>query len=259
MNVRKGGERVKVDRETRDRITSHYRAHQEAYDKIWSNLDSVRTRFEAVDRDGKIPYLKLSYINAVVSIRTSVEAQEEALSQLMAGENSKAAMSRVNYHRQKRKYIAQSLEDAAAWTDIASLLKSGDVDAAHMTVLDRLKYIGPVKAPFVLAKLGYTQKMCIDGNVARIVGLDDHPSTNDVHEYEEICRTIRSQFPILSDRIEPFHLHWVIFDWMRNNRTDRGRANKPSRQVDPVTSHDAWFNAVLNSPSEIKRVVDSFS
>lgn len=242
---------MNVEDETRRRVVSHYRSHSEAYNEIWSNLDAVRSRFEAAECGEKTAYLKLSYVNAVISIRTSAEIQEEAMTRLMTGVDLESAMDRVNYYRQKRKYIRQSLEDETVWEEMTSCLKEGDIDIAHKTALDRLKYIGTVKAPFILANLGFTEKMCFDSNVVRVAGMNDYPSTTDVTEYEDLCRELRNEFPVLSKELDPFHLHWVIFDWQRNN------AVETEGQTNQVTFHDAWFDAVLADPSKIKKVVEA--
>lgn len=109
----------------------------------------------------------------------------------MAGDDPETAMASVNYHTQKRKYMRQSLQDEAIWEDIALALQDEYVDRAHETALE-LGYIGTVKAPFILSMLGYTEKMCIDGNALNVLGMDDYPSMDDVHQYEQLCRDVRA-------------------------------------------------------------------
>lgn len=249
---------MQVSDETRQGIVSHYRTYAETYDRIWSNLDAIYERFEAADRREKTAYLKLSYVSAVLSIKTRVSLHEEAMERLMAGDSLETAIESVNYHRQKRKYMRRSLRDDRVWKKLVSTLESGDVDRAHEIALDRLDYIGTVKAPFLLAMLGYTEKMCFDSNVVRVTGLDDHPSTSDVREYERMCRKLRGEFPVLSEEIDPFHPHWIIFDWQRYASTDEDNASEDSDEI-PVTSHDAWFDAALNPPPKIERIVGSLT
>lgn len=248
---------MRVDDNTRRHIRSHYRTHTESYTRIWSKLDAIRERLEDTDRDGKIAHLKLSYINAVISIRTTADKQDEAVARLMAGYDLETALASVNYHTQKRKHMRRSLDDEIVWNEIAVSLEADDLYSAHEIALDRLGYIGTVKAPFIFAMLGYTQKMCIDGNALRVLGLDDYPSTKDIHEYERLCRAIREEFPQLSAELDPFHLHWVIFDWQRsaprNGDEPPGRSNPSGR----VTQHDAWFEAALCDIPRIQEMIDS--
>jgi len=248
---------MRVDTDTRKQIDSHYRSHAETYDRIWSKLDAIQERFREADRDGKIAHLKLSYINSVISIRTTADKQDEAIARLMAGENLETAMASVNYRKQKQKYMEQSLSENEVWTDLASALEAENTDIAHKTALDQLKYIGTVKAPFLLAMLGYTEKMCLDGNAISVIGMDDYPSTSDVQQYEELCRKLRSEFPTLSEEIDPFHLHWVIFDWQRSSIRN---ADATSQQLDrpvQVTHHDPWFDAALSELSKIESIVET--
>lgn len=248
---------MRVDTDTRRHIVSHYREYADTYNQIWSKLDSVHARFKMATQDEKISYLKLSYINAVISIRTPADRQDEAIARLMAGADLETAMERVNYHTQKQKYMKQSLGESKSWNKIAATLETGDLDAAHKIALEQLKYIGPVKAPFIFAMLGYTEKMCIDGNAIRVLGMDDYPSTTNVQQYEELCQEIRREFPTLSEELDLFHLHWVVFDWQRSTpRNGTTASQSPDQTSSQVTRHDAWFDAILSSVAEIESVVD---
>ncbi|WP_148859277.1 hypothetical protein [Natronococcus pandeyae] len=174
----------------------------------------------------------------------------------MAGDDLETAMASVNYHTQKRKYMRQSLGEVDVWEDIAVALQNGAVDRAHETALE-LDYIGTVKAPFILSMLGYTEKMCIDGNALRVLGLDDYPSMDDVRQYEELCRDVRAEFPTLSEELDPFHLHWVVFDWERSSTQNGDTVAGVQTQSRQITRHEAWFDAALRNVTEIESIVDS--
>lgn len=250
---------VNVNNDIRQAILTHYTTHSELYDEIWSKLYTIHNRFLDADRNEKITYLKLSYINAVISIRTPASIQDEAITRLMSGESFEEAMSKVNYQNQKQKYMIQSLNNSVVWRELVSFIESDAIDSAHEIAVDQLKYIGAVKGPFIFAMLGYTEKMCLDGNVIRVIGLEDHPSTSELDDYERFCQEIREEFPALDKKLDPFHLHWVIFDWMRYHRTDQGAAKKSYSQVEYVTTHDAWFDAALAGISDIHQMIDSIS
>lgn len=251
------GDELWVESDTRQQIRSYYRAHADSYDQIWSDLEAVRERFEETDRDGKIARLKLSYVNAVISIRTTASKQDEALSRLVAGDDLETALASVNYHTQKRKYMRQSLQDDPIWDDIALALQNERVDRAHETALE-LGYIGTVKAPFILSMLGYTEKMCIDGNALNVLGLEDYPSMDDVTQYEQLCQNVRAEFPVLSDELDPFHLHWVVFDWQRST-SQNGKTTSSRTESARVTRHEPWFDAALRDVAEIEAVVEEIA
>lgn len=245
-----------VTDQTRSQIASHYYTHVELYRQIWRKLEAIRERFHEADREGKIAYLQLSYMNAVISIRTEASRQDEAVRRLMAGDDLETALESVNYYRQKANAIRNTLQRETVWHEIVSTLEDEAIDVAHESALDGLKYVGPVKAPFVFAMLGYTEKMCIDSNVVQVVGMDEWPDTTEVDRYEEICQRVRNQFPVLSKELDPFHLHWVVFDWHRYHDTGTGKTQKART---PVTLHDAWFDAALRDPSEIKGITESIT
>ncbi|WP_306061339.1 hypothetical protein [Natronococcus wangiae] len=87
--------------------------------------------------------------------------------------------------------------------------------------------------------LDYTEKMCIDGNALRVLELDAYPSMDDVHQYEQLCRDVRAEFPTLSEELDPFHLHWVVFDWQRSSTQNGDTAVESQTQPSQVTRHEA--------------------
>lgn len=250
---------MRVNEDVRHRIVSHYEEHAEVYEELWTKLDTVHDRFRSGDREAKISYLKLSYINSVISVRSPVSQHENALNQLMVSRDLETAISSTIFYRTKLNAIRQSLDEEKVWRELANDLDSGSIDAAHRRALNHLRYIGPVKAPFILAKLGYTEKMCLDSNVVEALDLDREPSNLSLEKYNELCKNIQYEFPSLTKELEPFHLQWVIFDWQRlggsDNRADRG----PTDKSEKVTSHDAWFNAVLSDQSTVQNVVEALA
>ncbi|WP_222912668.1 hypothetical protein [Natrinema sp. SYSU A 869] len=245
-----------IDDETRRQITEHYRTYTETYQQIWSQLDTIHDRLNTTDIEGKSAYLQLSYINAVISIQTPVDRHEESLRKLMNDRNLETALESVNYRRKKLDSIQQSLDQNTVWRNLASMLENKDVSSAHETALDRLRLVGTVKTPFLFATLGYTEKMCIDGNEANLMGMDRTPQTDDIDRYEQLCQEICSEFPALSEELDPFHLHWVIFDWQRHPNTNKEPQDE-QQQADPITHHDAWFDAALRDTAAIQRRMES--
>lgn len=247
-----------IDTKTRQQITSHYRTYADTYQQIWSQLDTLHNRFRQTDLEGKCAYLKLSYVNSVISVRTPVDTHEAALRQVMSGQDLETALQSVNYRRKKENSIRQTVRQDSVWERIAAYLEEQDVNSAHEIALDQLRLVGTVKTPFLFAMLGYTEKMCIDGNEANLMGMDRTPQTDNIERYEELCYEICSEFSTLREELDPFHLHWVIFDWQRHPKTD-GKARAHQRQSEPVTHHDAWFEAALDNEPRIRRRMDSIA
>ena len=247
---------MKVTDATRSEIVAHYRTHESTYSRIWGRLDDIQTHFRMADKEGKIAYLKLSYINSVISVQTPLHIYEEAFRLILEGKDLDTALERVNYNGQKKKYLRQCLADADIWETLVTDLEERGLDAAHKTAIDRLKFVGTVKVPFTLAMLGFTEKMCLDANVCRVMDIDEIPTTVVVDRYESVCESVRDHFPTLMEEIDPFHLQWVLFDYQRFNRTNMDPDAAVRLDVDQqVAYHEAWFDGALKDVSEIKQIV----
>lgn len=247
---------MEIDNTTRVQIVKHYREYSDIYEEIWERLDTVHKKFNRTGINSKLWYLKLSYINSVISIRTPVPQHEEALSNLMERGDLKAQLENITYGNNKYKYILQSLDKDSVWNEIVSDLNAGDIDAAHRNASDNLLNIGTVKTPFLFANLGYTEKMCLDGNISAVLNTGRMYHKN-IDEYKQICSDILRQFPELQAELDPYHLQWVIFDWKRYNNAN-GFEDQIFREQDgAVTTHKAWFDAVLRDPAEIGEVIES--
>ena len=247
---------MRLSDETRADIEAHYRRHSETYQRIWGKLDDVNERFLDASESGKIAYLKLSYINSLISVQCPLHVHEEALNRVVAGESFDEAFTSVNYNGQKIKYGRETLANDEVWSQILSDLQSDGLDSAHKTALDGLKFVGTVKVPFTFAMLGFMSKMCLDANVVRLMGLEEPPSTVVVEKYERQCQEVRDHFPVLTEELEPFELQWLIFDYQRFNRTGMSEEQKARIKANKqVTYHDSWFNAALRDVSEIEEIV----
>jgi len=108
------------------------------------------------------------------------------------------------------------------------MIEDGDIDKAHKFILETFKGVGPAKAPFVLAMLGFTEKMCIDTNMVNAFGLDGHPSTVVVERYESICETLRDKMPTMKELTSPFLFQWTVFDYQRGE----------------VSHHDVFYDSL---------------
>lgn len=219
---------------------AHYRNHREAYDYIADRLRNTRKAFLSASRNVQKSLLFDSATNALISASTRLNNHESAFIEYRLANGRDEILealqgNSVLYHNNKTDYIVRN-EDIQM-DDIIDEIEAGNLDTAHRAILDQFAGLGARKAGFTLAMLGFTEKMCIDGNVARKCGLDK----SDIYEgvvierYEAQCREIRSQFPDLADELDPFLWQWVVFD------SERGT----------VTAHDPWFMAVEEITGEI--------
>jgi thermostable 8-oxoguanine DNA glycosylase len=180
--------------------------------------------------------LQQSHSFAVISVQTPVDIHEDAFTQLWADDkplaNIDEALSSVNYRNNKTDYIRHSLTHAHLWADVVEMIEDGDIDKAHKYVLDTFKGVGPAKAPFTFAMLGFTSKACIDANVINVFDLDEHVSTVVVEKYENIVESLREKTPTLSEKLSPFMWQWAVFSYQR-----QGVSGSPDM-------HDAWFKVL---------------
>jgi len=242
---------------TRSEIVAHYRTHEATYQRIWGQLDTIRERFKKADRETKKDYLKLSYVNSVISVQTPLHIHEEAFRRILSGDGLERALERVNYNGQKKKYLSQCLQEPDIWETLVTDYNERGLDTMHKTAIDRLKFVGTVKVPFMLANLGFTEKMCLDANVCRIMGIDSQPTTVVVDRYESLCTDVCDLFPVLEVELDPYHLQWVLFDYQRFNRTnmDPDTANRLDVETQ-VAHHEAWFDGALMSEPELNMLFE---
>jgi len=200
-------------------VTNHYRRNSDEYAEIESQLAKTRAAFFEAEPSEQVRMLQKSHSFAVISVQTPVHIHEEAFTLLWQNDNPigdlEDALSSVNYRNQKAEYIKHSLTHAHLWSDVVTMLESGDIDEAHKYILDEFKGVGPAKAPFTLAMLGFTEKACIDANVINAMGLDKHVNTVVVEKYDAIVESLRDKMPTLRDETSPFLWQWITFDWQR--------------------------------------------
>lgn len=200
-------------------VTNHYRRNANDYAEIEDRLERTREAFLSSPKDEQIRMLQKSHSFAVISVQTPVHIHEDAFTSLWENDTPLAdledALSSVNYLNQKNEYITHSLENGHLWARVVSMLESGEIDAAHKFILDEMKGVGPAKAPFTLAMLGFTEKACIDANVINAMGLDKHVSTVVVEKYDAIVESLRDKMPTLKEETTPFLWQWVTFDYQR--------------------------------------------
>ena len=214
-------------------VTNHYRNNRAEYMQIQSKLKETRENFLNASRDKQITMLQKSHSFAVISVQTPVDIHEQAYENLWQNDvitttNAKEALSSVNYKNNKVDYILHSLRNQGKWFAVCDMLETDNIDEAHKFILDNMKGVGPAKAPFVLAMLGFTEKMCIDTNIVNAFDLDGHATTVVVEKYDNLCKRIRDKMPTMRDMTSPFLFQWVTFDYQRGN----------------ISHHDTFYNSL---------------
>lgn len=210
----------------------HYEENRALYNQIEQNLLTVNQEFMAADVDKQVNMIEQATIFAILSVQAPVQVHERAYVRLLFADDEsemRDAVQELNYWKNKIRYIKENAENAD-FRGIRDLLVRGRIDRAHRYMRDQCLGLGLRKAGFSLADLGYTEKMCIDTNVAQMCGIpkDDIYNGVVVDKYENQCEYCRAQYPELANKVSNFLYQWILFDAQR----------------DTVTTHDSWFMSV---------------
>jgi thermostable 8-oxoguanine DNA glycosylase len=210
-------------------VTNHYRNNRDTYEQISARLFRTRKKFLQASRLEQIEMLQKSHSFAVISVQTPVHIHENAFTELWQNgtpeSDIEGALESVNYKNNKKDYITHSLENSGKWDTVCDMLENGNIDTAHKFILDEMKGVGPAKAPFVLAMLGFEEKMCIDANIINAFDLDGHATTVVVEKYDKLCKSLRDKMPTMRDMTTPFMFQWITFDYQR----------------DEISTHDTFY------------------
>lgn len=203
--------------------TNHYRNNVDHYNSVRARLSATKQRFTEGDKHEQVRMLQVSHAFAALSVQTSVENHEQAFQSLFENgmPTSKDAVrdsiNMCNYWKSKARYIWDSINSVNEWWEVAKMLESGEIDQAHKYIINTFLGVSTAKAPFVLAMLGFTEKMCLDTNICQIAGID-RPSTVVVDKYENLVTSVREKFQTLrKEASEPFIFQWALFDYKRGN------------------------------------------
>ena len=210
-------------------VTNHYRNNRDTYEQISARLFRTRKKFLQASRLEQIEMLQKSHSFAVISVQTPVHIHENAFTELWQNgapeSDIEGALESVNYKNNKKDYITHSLENSGKWDTVCDMLENDNIDTAHKFILDEMKGVGPAKAPFVLAMLGFEEKMCIDANIINAFDLDGHATTVVVEKYDKLCKSLRDKMPTMRDMTTPFMFQWITFDYQR----------------DEISTHDTFY------------------
>lgn len=277
-----------------DLVNNWYDTHRETYQWVWSQLDEMQKVWVNGDHQTRIGLLKGSFIFTLFTQRVVTDLAEESFLRVIEGDSVPTALSETGagFHHSKTAKIYQSFWDDDLWDAVVDMIAAGQIDTAHQALIDnpRVKGVATAKAAFVLANVGLTQKMCINSNVARLLGQeyeitgectsnddckekypdltapkciggscvsDPAPTTSKVDKYESLCADVQQFFPDLSRRMEPYHLQWLLFDLNRHFRFGDRTANPKQIEdmtvpgTDAVATHTVWFDTAINRPERV--------
>lgn len=219
----------------------HFRRNRDTYNTIRGRLMDARKSYKTASPAQRRLRLVKAHSWSVISIQTPVEIHESAFRQLWGGVNSVEdigsnlpdALSSVNYRNNKEEYIREFAGDIEAQERVDELIMADELDKAQKYIIDNVRGVGTVKAPFMLGNNGFTEKMCVDANVIGLTGVEK-PETVVVEKYNGVCDKICDMFPALNKQLEPYLLQWVIFCFKRNK----------DGRLSGVDTHDVWFSEI---------------
>lgn len=251
-------------------IILFYEDNKATYRGAWSRLDQVKNKYLSSPPDEQEAMIKASYVNAIISQQTQVHLHEEAWQRWIDGEPVTDAMKAggVQYYDQKGRgefpgnvgWIHDGLANEAVWEMAREKLEMKKPNAAHEVLLDSATGLSQRKAPFTLANLGFTQKMCIDTNVGQLFRAtvpDDMGATL----YADVCREIVDWFPdefISNENLRPYEVQWLVFDFYRVHNVvfpNGGDEIRVERNDKPVAQHDIWFTSVTSQWPKTRKAV----
>lgn len=229
-------------------VVGQYVENKLIYDATQVKLERITNLIETEPDPIAETILFMADTYAVISTQTRVGPHELAFVRVMHAmdmdairrvlEETRARGPRddaVLFHNNKASYIEANLRNVDYSAQL-ELFRAGKFDELHRRKVDDVAGIGMAKSAFSLAMCGVTQKMCVDGNVARFFGIDpedreEYPHTVVVDRWESFCADLRERTPTLQEAFDVpnFIWQWVIFDAQR----DEG-----------VATHDPWFLTV---------------
>jgi len=201
-------------------VVQQYVNHREEYQKVADHLETVRNHFETADRKEQRRVLLSSYQFAVLTVQTPTDIAEEAFQLYKGGEEMSEAFSKVNYWKNKARYIEETNTRFEAVDTVIDFLEEGEIDKAHRKIANTFKGVSTVKAAFVLAMIGYTSRMCVDTNVQQVADhIIDGYTGKKVSKYQSEAEKIREWFSRHHDGDTPdnFIIQWAIFDLNRGH------------------------------------------
>jgi len=257
MSAENGGEDMaRPPKVIRDDIVRWLEMYLVEYSRIWDRLDKVRQNWSLTSYRGKEAMLQMSFTYALATQQVPLSEAERVFDRIMNGQTVTAAYMGESFNTRRPQWMYRSISDSTLWMIVLNALLDGD----NMTALDRLAEdavgLRAKKASFALAQLGFTQEMCVDGNISDLISADIDTKI-DIPQYRRVCANIQRMFPELTKRVrEPYHLQWVLFDYQRHHRINASGTGVVTTDSSPVATQDKWFEWATGNPARIVRRMD---
>jgi len=228
---------------------THYKRYESEYRKISDSLSSVRRIFCNADRYTQKSMLLDSSVFAVVSVQNSISILRKVFRGYCNADSwldVRDSFKSANYGNNKLAYVKHNVDVifGQVGDKIIDYFEAGDVWGATRIMVENIKGVSWIKAPFIGAMLGFKELLCIDTNVAQMVPGTKASGYNSMGEYKEAIELVKEEFPELANELSTFMLQWVVFD------CNRGTG---------VAHHEEWFEQMLPGSSFGRQTgLDSF-
>lgn len=188
-----------------------YEYHREDYAAVkerltWCRNVMLRGRLESASR-----MLRLSCVNAVLSIQTPRERHERAFTAYCAANTSvEQAAGMTLYGNQKAEWLHHSFA-TFDFEECVSILRQDSeksVDNALQYIVDNFKGLSYVKAGFALAMCGVWELACPDTRCRQFLDIDDRIRT--ATDYVQACQMIDDSLDCEEPR---FIKQWAMYDY----------------------------------------------
>lgn len=184
--------------------------HATEYALTSARLANTRAKFMTTDMNDAVSMIDASYHNAVISQQTPVERHEEGyVHWLRTGK----ILDSVTYANQKAGWLKST--NHIHKINAVRMLRKNKVMQAWRYMANHFKGLGPMKAAFTIAMLGFESVLCVDTNVAQVMGWDGRKvSSMTLNQYEKAMNVVKETFSDME--LTPFMLQWSLFDYNRN-------------------------------------------
>lgn len=188
-----------------------YEYHREDYAAVKDRLAACRNVMLRGRKESAARMMRLSCINAVLSIQTRRERHERAFTAYFAGDTSlETAAGMTVYGNQKAEWLHSSLA-GFDFEGIVDVLRSGDsprVHAAHADLVDTFKGLSWIKAAFALAMIGVWELACPDTRTKQVLDIEGRIRSRE--EFKDALQQIDQAL----DVDEPLFIkQWAMYDY----------------------------------------------
>lgn len=189
------------------RLGRWYKYHKEDYQAVQDRLAACRNVMLRGRMDSAARMLRLSTINAVLSIQTQRERHERAFTAYCAGMRLDRAAQQTVYGVQKAEWLEQSL-GSFDFEECVRILRDDGHRSALSNIVDNFKGLSWVKGGFALAMCGIWELACPDTRVRQVLDIEGRCRT--VHDYyqhlDKIDQAVGHDAPL-------FIKQWALYDF----------------------------------------------